>query len=310
MPSLTRQADALEEAVSPVPLHCDATEDVEMAGHQTHPATSSHSIASMSLIGSIPYYEDSRNASWLHDAGRDHNSRQESRVTSAELMRRPRRESHGQLARHLDTLREPNIHSRSSSRSHTGKHHSLNLKRELDPDLQDIEPSPSRHKRTCRLDFNHGDERLTLTEKISRAGEIAAIAAHVEDFETMGRGAGGRMPSADILGLMRESLGHTRADAPGIPGSGHSAFALCGVVAQVERIMIDDAGDPEDAWYGAQYLSLDSDDSEIFVCEDFVMEDVSKNAEMGATVAEKPESDLLDWPGWFDNEVEKDPKRD
>lgn len=313
IPPLPRPADGPDEAVCPA---IDTTEEAIMDGHQTDPASSKHSIASISLIGTIPYGA-SRNDSWLYDAEKDRESREDSRVTSRESIYlsdvehiRPRRESHGQLSRHFDTLREPHSQSRSSSRFHTGKRHLQNLKRELDPDLQDVEPRPCLQKRPRQLAFDLGGDRLTLTEQISRAGETAAIAAHVEDFETMGRGAGGRMPSADILGLIRESLGNTRADAPGIPGSGHSAFALCGVVAQVEKIMIDDAGDPEDAWYGGEYLSLDSEDSEIFVIEGRVMGEVPENIMMDATDASKPESDLLDWPGWLDDGVEKDSQRD
>lgn len=319
-----RPVHGLDEAVYPSSLHFDAifktNEDANADHHETSasPASSRQGIARMSLIGTIPY-EASRNASWLHDTERVQCSREECRVTSKESvtlsdalhMTRTRRGSRGRFARHSGTLPKPNSQP-SLSGSHTGKRHMQNLKkRERDYDPQDVEPRPSRRKRTNRLGFDDGDDGLTLTEQISSAGETAAIAAHVEDFETMGRGAGKRMPSADILGLMRESLGNTRADAPGLPGSGHSAFALCGVAAQVEKVLIEDANNPEDTWYGAECLSLDSEDSEIFVSEGDIELRDQENISSDATTAEKPESVLLAWPGWFDDDVvEEKPQRD
>lgn len=315
-----RPVHGLDEAVSSFPFHFDTifktNEDANQ--HETNPASSRQGIASVSLIGTIPY-EASRNASWLHDTERDQGSREESLVTSKESvtlsdtphMTRTRRDSSGRFARRSGTLPKPKSQS-SPSGSHTSKRQMQKLKkRGPDHDPRDVEPQHSRRKRTRGLGSDNGDDGLTLTEQISGAGETAAIAAHVEDFETMGRGAGGRMPSADILGFMRESLGNTRADAPGLPGSGHSAFALCGVVAQIEKVMIEDAKNPEDAWYGAECLSLDSEDSEIFVSEgDIVLGDDQENIVSNATTAEKPESVLLDWPGWFDDEIEEKLQRD
>lgn len=318
-----RPGHGLDEMVSPISLYFDTifktNEDANADQHKTSPspASSRQGIASMSLIGTIPY-EASRNASWLHDTERVQGSREESLVTSKESvtlsdtphMTGPRRDSRGRFARRSGTPPKPNLQP-SLSGSHTGKRPMQNLKkRALDHDLQNVDPRPSCRKRTRGLGSDNGDDGLTLTEQISSAGETAAIAAHVEDFETMGRGAGGRMPSADILGLMRETLRNIRADAPGLPGSGHSAFALCGVVAQVEKVMIEDADNPEDAWYGAECLSLDSEDSEIFVSEGDIELRDQENIVSNATTAEKPESVLLDWPGWFDDGVEEKAQRD
>lgn len=318
MLSRPRQVDGLDGAVSSGPLQFDTlsntNEDANADQQEARPESSRRNIASMSLIGTIPY-EASRNASWLHE------SQEETRVISKEsitssgnsrMTTRTRRDNCGRFARQSGTLAQPNLQPKSPSGFHTGKRRLKNnvKKRDFDHDPQDDEPRPSCRKRISRPGIDSGDDGRTLTEQISSAGETAAIAAHVEDFETMGRGAGGRMPSVDILGLMRESLGNTRADAPGLPGSGHGPFALCGVVAQVERIMIEDTDNPEDVWYGAECLSLDSEDSEIFVSEGNIELGDQQNIQSDAANAEKPESALLDWPGWFDDGVEEEPQRD
>lgn len=80
----------------------------------------------------------------------------------------------------------------------------------------------------------------------------------------MGRGAGGSMPTVHILAS--ELLGNTRADAPGRPGLGNSAFAPCSVVGEVDQVKTEDALDSRSEWYGPENLILDSQGSEIFVC--------------------------------------------
>lgn len=127
-----------------------------------------------------------------------------------------------------------------------------------------------------------------LMEQIAGAEEIVALAAHVEGMETIGPGAGEQMPSIDILGSARQLLGSTRSDAPGLPGTGYSAFALCDVVGEVEKIMTEDAVDPGDAWYGAEDPSLDSEDSEIFVSEDVEVGEGLRSINSSATSPESP----------------------
>lgn len=325
-----RPGDGLILATSPVPFvldsDSDTNQDISAIQKKTPLRPSKCRIASISLIGTIPYGAGKESASWQHKHESAREIRNNCRVTSREsvFLNRNASNSPTKFRRESFTLcedrsddgyeKEPGPHMEAFNNPPGSRNaNRKRVKRKLNHELHKGNTKLSRRKYTNQLDLTTKDEidhGSTLTEQISSAGEIVALAAHVEELETMGCGAGGRMPNFDILKSARELLGNSPADAPGLPGTDFGAFALCGVVGEVVKIMIADAVDLEDSCYGAEDLSLDLEDSDIFVSEDVVVDESLVSAKPGAMSTEKPELALLDWPGWFDNLDEDRPDDD